>query len=56
MVDVPDLGSGFCRFESGPGHRSLGEMVDTAALKAAPLRGTGSSPVASSKLAAIVYR
>jgi hypothetical protein len=57
MVDVLDLGSSFCQFESGRGQmvygwrcrglRSLGEMVDAAALKAAPIRGIGSSPIAS---------
>lgn len=50
MVDVTDLGSVFWQFKSASGHSNdlfcpLGEMVDTAALKAAPLKGIGSSPV-----------
>lgn len=53
MVDVTDLGSVFWQFKSASGHSTqppcpLGEMVDTAALKAAPPRGIGSSPVVGS--------
>jgi hypothetical protein len=50
MVDVPDLGSGFCRFKSGHGQKklsSLGETVDAAALKVVLLEGTSSILVAS---------
>lgn len=52
LVDVLDLGSRFWEFKSPPGylpshHTSspLGETVDAAALKAAPILGIGSSPV-----------